>query len=602
MTKRLGLLPTLFLPVLSSKTLELSLLLFLVVGGATPSFAVSYVVPADQFEIERARAIVVGRVLGSHVEKTARFGIETVTDIAIEEAIKGEFFESIVQVHEPGGALGDEATLIPGVPRFSDGDRVLLLLAARGNGQHSVSDLALGSFRFVKDISGRELLVRDESEVVGREPDGGEHREQRRAADSFLDFVRGVARGEQVPVDYIVPTSPLAPGNEGKKTAPAPPSINAVFTANSYMLSADGTENGPGSRWAVFPTAVNWNQGNLQPGAPNGGTTAINIAFAAWNASGVNYVLASANPNSKGFYDNPADFINNIVFEKDLTAAGVQPFTSCGGVLGVGGVHRIFGTNVFAGETFRTTLEADVSMNQGLANCPSFVTSGDFNTVVTHEFGHTIGIRHSDQNRLLNGLCSSDPNLDCTSTAVLNHILPLGINAKLQTWDLNAVGNIYGNGPVCTPPSISQQPAGSTIIGGSAAQLSVTATGTPTLTYQWFVGSSGDVTTPVAGGTTAAISPSPVVTTSYWARVTGPCAPAVNSSAALVTIASSAVHGDANGDGIVGTADIFYLINYLFGGGAAPLAPCDVNASGRFDVADIFYLINYLFAGGAAPL
>jgi CSLREA domain-containing protein len=61
-------------------------------------------------------------------------------------------------------------------------------------------------------------------------------------------------------------------------------------------------------------------------------------------------------------------------------------------------------------------------------------------------------------------------------------------------------------------------------------------------------------------------------------------------------------NGDANADGVVGVADVFYAINFLFAGGPAPLALADVNGDGQTNVADVFYLINFLFAGGPAPL
>ncbi len=60
--------------------------------------------------------------------------------------------------------------------------------------------------------------------------------------------------------------------------------------------------------------------------------------------------------------------------------------------------------------------------------------------------------------------------------------------------------------------------------------------------------------------------------------------------------------GDVNGDNSVNTADIFYLINYLFAGGSSPIGPGDVNADNSVNTADVFYLINYLFAGGPAPM
>ena len=99
---------------LSSSKVLLAALVFAI---AAPSFAITYIVPPDRFEIERAGAIVVGRVLGSHVE-ASRFGIETVTSIALEEAIKGNP-ASVVQIHTPGGTLDGETRLVPGVPTFA---------------------------------------------------------------------------------------------------------------------------------------------------------------------------------------------------------------------------------------------------------------------------------------------------------------------------------------------------------------------------------------------------------------------------------------------------------------------------------------------------
>ena len=61
-------------------------------------------------------------------------------------------------------------------------------------------------------------------------------------------------------------------------------------------------------------------------------------------------------------------------------------------------------------------------------------------------------------------------------------------------------------------------------------------------------------------------------------------------------------NGDANGVGGVNSADVLYLINYIFAGGPAPLGPVDVNGDGSVNSADVLYLINYIFAGGPAPV
>lgn len=512
--------------------------LLLVFAIAAPMFAVSYVVPADRFEVERSKAIIVGHVLRSHVESSTRFGIETVTDVILEETIKGSV-GGVIQIHEPGGVLGDQAYMIPGVPAFAEGDRILLFLHQRENGEYCVNDLQLGSFHFTKDVAGRDLVIRNESELEGWDLDGTPHREPHRSAEKFIDYIRGIVRGDDVVEDYVVSTLPLAGVQETvmARIDTLHPIRDAAFTAASYTVDLTG---GLGGRWNVFPSNVNWNQGNSESGALGNGTSQISTAFASWNGGGAHYVLTSANPNLKGIMDAP-DGVNNIVFEKDLTDAGLQPY-SCtkGGALGMGGMHSVLfggGVHVFHGETFGTTVEVDVSMNQGLGACTlAQFHSGEFNTTVTHEVGHTLGFRHSDQNRAQNALCSSDPSLDCSNAAIMDHLIIGGLNGQLQPWDSSAVSSVYGNVPACTSPSITQQPGGSTITSGNSAFLSVTATGTPALTYQWFAGSTGNTSAPVNGGTSAAITVTPAVTTSYWVRVTGQCLPVADSGAATVTV------------------------------------------------------------------
>jgi len=60
--------------------------------------------------------------------------------------------------------------------------------------------------------------------------------------------------------------------------------------------------------------------------------------------------------------------------------------------------------------------------------------------------------------------------------------------------------------------------------------------------------------------------------------------------------------GDADNNGSVTVADVFFLINYIFAGGQPPIGCSDANGSLTVDVADVFYLINYLFAAGPAPV
>jgi acyl-CoA thioesterase I len=90
--------------------------------------------------------------------------------------------------------------------------------------------------------------------------------------------------------------------------------------------------------------------------------------------------------------------------------------------------------------------------------------------------------------------------------------------------------------PVHHPPTITESPQSLTILSGESVSLTVQATGTESLYYQWYEGSSGDIEFPVPGATTATLeTPALSVTTSYWVRVTNEAGEA-DSQSAIITV------------------------------------------------------------------
>jgi hypothetical protein len=86
----------------------------------------------------------------------------------------------------------------------------------------------------------------------------------------------------------------------------------------------------------------------------------------------------------------------------------------------------------------------------------------------------------------------------------------------------------------CTPPAFtSVMPVSHAITLGSGVTLEATASGTGPITYQWYVGTSGNTSTPAAVGNP--ISASPTTTTNYWVRATNSCG-AVDSATITVTV------------------------------------------------------------------
>jgi hypothetical protein len=90
-------------------------------------------------------------------------------------------------------------------------------------------------------------------------------------------------------------------------------------------------------------------------------------------------------------------------------------------------------------------------------------------------------------------------------------------------------------GAPCSPPSITSQPQSQSIQSGQTATLSVAATGTAPLSYDWYQGTSGDASHPVGTNASSFTTPPLTTVTNYWVRVSNACGQ-VNSATATVSI------------------------------------------------------------------
>ena len=75
----------------------------------------------------------------------------------------------------------------------------------------------------------------------------------------------------------------------------------------------------------------------------------------------------------------------------------------------------------------------------------------------------------------------------------------------------------------CERPVITAQATVEAQAADQSATLAVFASGSGTLSYQWYVGLTGDTTLPVEGATASRVTVTPKATTSYWVRVTNTC-------------------------------------------------------------------------------
>jgi len=95
----------------------------------------------------------------------------------------------------------------------------------------------------------------------------------------------------------------------------------------------------------------------------------------------------------------------------------------------------------------------------------------------------------------------------------------------------------------CAGPAITTQPAGQTIVAGSSADLTVTASGTAPLSYQWYEGARGTTTKPVGTNSATFRTPALTAAATYWVRVTNACGQA-DSAAATVSVTAPTLRND----------------------------------------------------------
>jgi len=450
------------------------LLSLVVLLPSAVAHAATYIVPSDDVLVGKAHAIVIARALTSYAEDSKEHGIETVTVLSVEDVLKGAWTRGDeIEVRTIGGVLETRVKVVPGAPRFTDGERVLVFLN-EFEASNVVTDFALGLFRFETDDTGREVLIREATEIHGWNTDGSVHHEARRDAGLFLTYVRGIARHLPAKGEYTVEPRPLV-GDAPRKSRGLLPLISNVCspcTVTQYTMSSAANETDDGMRWNVFPGAANYNKGNNASNATNNGTDAITGAFSNWNSdamSNTNLVLATFTANTNGITD-AADGVSNVSFEKDLPGNDF----SCmgGGLLGLGGIQATSGASTVNGEDFFNVTEADATMNQGVNACiPGSLSQANFTAAVTHEVGHTLGFRHSNENRNVFAppvACTTQPTYDCSNDAIMTAVVTYG---ALKTWDISAVRAVYPGG---APPAA---PTG--VVATATSTSSITVTWTP---------------------------------------------------------------------------------------------------------------------------
>jgi hypothetical protein len=109
--------------------------------------------------VDGSAAVVHGRVSAVHGQWTAdRHGIDSLVSIDVIGYLKGGLGERVT-VRVPGGQVGAMVNIVPGAPKFAEGDQVVLFLKVNGPSIPIVTGTTQGVYRVTTDARSGGLVV-----------------------------------------------------------------------------------------------------------------------------------------------------------------------------------------------------------------------------------------------------------------------------------------------------------------------------------------------------------------------------------------------------------------------------------------------------------
>ncbi|MCB9832633.1 MAG: hypothetical protein H6807_09170 [Planctomycetes bacterium] len=137
----------------------LILAVLLVAGRETAKATILIKKDLSQLSVESEKIVVarVGSQQGAYAKGTKI--IFTYTQLSVESTLKGAAVESL-ELAEVGGTLGNVTCVVSGMPRFKEGERVLLFLKKDALGQWRTHGCIQGRFDVVENLATGERLVK----------------------------------------------------------------------------------------------------------------------------------------------------------------------------------------------------------------------------------------------------------------------------------------------------------------------------------------------------------------------------------------------------------------------------------------------------------
>jgi hypothetical protein len=336
--------------------------------------AMTYVPVTDASMVDRSAIVIVGRV-----ERLDRTGDRyTAYHVAVDRVLKGRLAAASISVAVPGS----DTFIVPGMPKFYTGQRVILFLAPRADGTYALVELTLGAFK-EQQVKGSQD-TRAARDLTGTNAVGDSKPEPSRDFDGFANWIASRAAGDLGAGTYLRTAAELV--------APAAEGVVAPFTF---------LETTP-SRWRQFDTggSVPWVIRLNASTMTNGGVDAFQTVLTAYNSEpkaifNFTYGGTTTTPTASifGTCTGTCNDGLNTLFINDPFNDIAGAFTGSG-VLAIGGYSRQ-GSHTYKSSTHNTTVEGDMITQNG-ADTFFILFGGTAGAqVMAHEMGHVVGLGHS---------------------------------------------------------------------------------------------------------------------------------------------------------------------------------------------------------------